>query len=127
MRFVGLSRKPCACGFDLATQDPARAIELARRDQRKALLLVALGCAALAVIVVVNVVPALDAVWTRWSAPTAGLPVRVMRVSTAVLLVTVATAIYAPGRGSWLAFDARRRLRRLRELAALPSARVISS
>jgi hypothetical protein len=48
-----------------------------------------------------------------------------MRVSTVAFLVTTMTVVYAFGRGTWLAFDARRRLRRIAAMQALPTARVV--
>jgi hypothetical protein len=125
-RFNGLSRKQCVCGYDVATNDATRAIAVAKRDREKALHLLLLGIGALVLIVAVCAVPVLDEAWTRWSAqPTDGMPVRMMRVSTVAFLVTTMTVVYAFGRGIWLAFDARRRLRAIAAMQALPAARVV--
>ncbi len=125
-RFNGLPRRVCVCGYDAATDDATLAIAIARQDRGKALHLLLLGVGALALIVAVCAVPVLDEVWTRWSAPpTDGMPVRMMRVSTVTLLVTTMTVVYAFGRGTWLAFDARRRLHTIAAMQALPTARVV--
>jgi hypothetical protein len=125
-RFNGLSRKRCVCGYDVATDDATQAIAIAKQDREKAVRLLALGVGALVLIVAVCAVPVLDEAWTRWSAPpTDGMPVRMMRVSTVACLVTAMTVVYAFGRGTWLAFDARRRLRTIGAMQALPAARVV--
>lgn len=107
--WVGLQAATCACGFDLATGDVASAIATARRDVKQALglELIGFGCAGALV---------------GWFAVAgADTPFR----STRLVILAMLAAIFGIGRGTWLLFDARRRLAVAERMRTPPAARVV--
>jgi hypothetical protein len=126
---VGLLAKDCACGLNLATNDPAQAIKRSREDLKKArtLLLIGLAGTIATVLLVLLVQPKLS--WVDWFTYKSAIGFRrIDRVRALVavipMLVPVA-AVSGLGRGSWLLLRSRRRLGIASRMQQLPTARVV--
>jgi hypothetical protein len=107
--WVGLQAATCACGFDLVSGGVGPAIRHARADIKKAAAHLLVGFGAGGALVGWFVV--------------AG-PFRPF-MSMRLLIVTALAAIYGIGRGTWLLFDARRRLAVAERMRTPAAARVV--
>jgi len=126
---VALLAKDCACGFNLATSDPAEVIKRSREDLKKARTLLLIGLAGTigTVLLVLIVQPKLSWVdWFTYKSPLGYQRIDRVRALVAVIpmLVPVA-AISGLGRGTWLLLRSRRRLGVAHRMQQLPTARVV--
>jgi hypothetical protein len=107
--WVGLQARTCGCGFDLTTNHVGGAIDSARRDAKKGVLLLIGGIAVSGLLV------------AFLAGPFATAGTRSLR--GVVALVTA--AVFCLGRGAWLVFDARRRIAIAERMRQPPVARVV--
>lgn len=107
--WVGLQAASCGCGYDLAGGNVVGAIERARRDIKQALGLELIGFGSAAALV-------------GWFAIAGTVqPFLSMRLA----MFTLLAAIFGIGRGTWLLFDARRRLAVAERMRTPAAARVV--